>query len=195
MELYGAHAQAPFNSMSLAIHTSTDPMSLANAVTKQVLAVDPQQPVYRIRTMNDFLASSLERRKLSMLLLAIFAGTALMLAAIGIYGITSYSVAQRSQEMGVRMALGASRTGILRLVLSQSLTLAAVGVVAGVIGSFILTTLLANMLSGMLFNTTAIDPMTFIAVAAVLIGVTILASYLPARRATKVDPMVALRYE
>jgi putative ABC transport system permease protein len=195
MELYGPHAQFPFNSMSLAIHTSTDPMSLANAVTKQVLAVDPQQPVYRIRTMNDFLASSLERRKLSMLLLAIFAGAALMLAAIGIYGITSYSVAQRSQEMGVRMALGASRSGILRLVLGQSLTLAAVGVVAGVIGSFILTTLLANMLSGMLFNTTAIDPITFIAVATVLIGVTILASYIPARRATKVDPMVALRYE
>ena len=93
------------------------------------------------------------------------------------------------------MALSASRTDILRLVLSQSLTLATVGVVARVISSFILTTLLANMLSGMLFNTTAIDPMTFIAVAAVLIGVTILASYLPARRATKVDPMVALRYE
>jgi putative ABC transport system permease protein len=130
-----------------------------------------------------------------MLLFAIFASAALLLAAIGIYGITSYSVAQRYQEMGVRMALGASRTGILRLVLGQSLTLAAIGVLAGLLGSFILTTLLANMLSGMLFNTTAIDPLTFIAVAAVLIGVTVVASYLPARRATRVDPMVALRYE
>jgi putative ABC transport system permease protein len=157
--------------------------------------VDPQQPVYRIRTMNEFLASSLERRRLSMLLLAIFASAALALAAIGIYGITSYSVAQRSQEMGVRMALGASRGGILRLVLGQSLTLAAVGVVAGLIGSFILTGLLASMLSGMLFNTTAIDPLTFAAVAGILIAVTVLASYLPARRATRVDPMVALRYE
>jgi predicted permease len=195
MELYWPQLQNPFNSMSLAIRTTTEPMSLANVVQKQVLAVDPQQPVYRIRTMNEFLASSLERRRLSMLLLAIFASAALALAAIGIYGITSYSVAQRSQEMGVRMALGASRGGILRLVLGQSLTLAAVGVVAGLIGSFILTGLLASMLSGMLFNTTAIDPLTFAAVAGILIAVTVLASYLPARRATRVDPMVALRYE
>jgi predicted permease len=195
MELYWPQIQNPYNSMSLAIRTTTEPMTLANVVQKQVLAVDPQQPVYRIRTMNEYLASSLERRRLSMLLLAIFAGAALALAAIGIYGITSYSVAQRSQEMGVRLALGASRGGILRLVLGQSLTLAAVGVVAGLIGSFILTGLLASTLSGMLFNTTAIDPLTFGAVAAILIAVTVLASYLPARRATRVDPMVALRYE
>jgi predicted permease len=195
MELYWPQMQRPFNSMSLAIRTSTEPMTLANAVQKQILAVDPQQPVYRIRTMNEFLASSIERRKLSMLLLAIFAGAALALAAVGIYGITSYSVAQRSQEMGVRMALGASRTGILRLVLGQSLTTAAIGVTAGLIGSFILTGLLSSMLASMLFGTTAIDPLTFAAVAAVLIAVTILASYIPARRATRVDPMVALRYE
>jgi putative ABC transport system permease protein len=195
MELYWPEVQNPSNSMSLTIRTSTEPMSLANAVTKQVVAVDPQQPVYRIRTMNEFLASSLERRKLSMLLLAIFAAAALALAAVGIYGITSYSVAQRSQEMGVRMALGASRGGILRLVLGQSLALATVGVVAGLIGSLILTSLLANMLSSMLFSTTAIDPATFLSVAAVLIAVTLLASYLPARRATRVDPMIALRYE
>jgi predicted permease len=195
MELYWPELQTPFNSMTLTIRTSTDPMTLANAVQKQVQAVDPQQPVYRIKTMNEFLASSLERRRLSMLLLAIFAGAALALAAVGIYGITSYSVAQRSQEMGVRMALGASRGGILRLVLGQSLTLAAVGVVAGLFGAFVLTALLANALSGMLFDTTAIDPLTFGLVAAILIAVTVLASYLPARRATRVDPMVALRYE
>jgi putative ABC transport system permease protein len=195
MELYWPEMQNPYNSMSLTIRTSTEPMSMANAVTKQVLAVDPQQPVYRIRTMNEFLASSLERRKLSMLLLAIFAGAALALAAVGIYGITSYSVAQRSQEMGVRMALGASRGGILRLVLGQSLALAGIGVAAGLLGAFVLTTLLANMLSGMLFNTTAIDPVTFTLVALMLLAIAAIASYVPARRATRVDPMVALRYE
>jgi predicted permease len=195
MELYWPAPQNPFNAMSLAIRTSTEPMSLANAVQKQILSVDPEQPVYRIRTMNEFLASSIERRKLSMLLLAIFAGAALALATVGIYGITSYSVAQRSQEMGVRMALGASRSGILRLVLGQSLTMAGIGVIAGLIGSFILTGLLASMLESMLFNTAAVDPITFVLVAMVLIAVTILASYIPARRATRVDPMVALRYE
>jgi predicted permease len=195
MELYWPEVQNPSNAMSLAIRTSTDPMSLANAAQQQVLAVDPQQPVYRIRTMNEYLASSIERRKLSMLLLAIFAGAALALAAVGIYGITSYTVAQRSQEMGVRLALGASRGGILRLVLGQSLAVAAVGVVAGLIGSFIMTGLLSSMLASMLFNTTAIDPLTFTLVAAVLLAVTVLASYIPARRATRVDPMVALRYE
>jgi putative ABC transport system permease protein len=195
MEVYWPEVQRPFNSLSLAMRTSTEPMSLANAVQKQVLAVDPEQPVYRIRSMNEYLASSIERRRLSMLLLAIFAGAALALAAVGIYGITSYSVAQRSQEMGVRMALGASRGGILRLVLGQSLTLAAVGVVAGLFGAFILSALLSTMFTSMLFNTTAIDPLTFILVAAILIAVTVLASYVPARRATHVDPMVALRYE
>jgi predicted permease len=197
MELYWPEAQNPYPSMSLTIRTTAtiEPMSLANAVQKQVLAVDPQQPVYRIRTMQEFLASSVERRKLSMLLLAIFAGAALALAAVGIYGITSYTVAQRSQEMGVRMALGASRGGILRLVLGQSLTLAVAGVLAGLLGSFILTALMSSMLASMLFNTTAIDPVTFVLVAAALIAVTVLASYVPARRATRVDPMVALRYE
>jgi putative ABC transport system permease protein len=195
MELYWPQVQNPYSSMSLTVRTSVEPMSVANAVQKQVIAVDPDQPVYRIRTMQDYLASSVERRRLSMLLLAIFAGAALALAAVGIYGITSYSVAQRSQEMGVRLALGASRGGILRLVLRQSLSLAAVGVVAGLIGAFILTTLMSTMLTSMLFNTTAIDPLTFAIVAATLIAVTILASYIPARRATRVDPMVALRYE
>ncbi len=195
MELYWPEVQNPYSSMSLTVRTSVEPMSVANAVQKQVIAVDPDQPVYRIRTMQDYLASSVERRRLSMLLLAIFAGAALALAAVGIYGITSYSVAQRSQEMGVRLALGASRGGILRLVLRQSLNLAAIGVVAGLIGAFILTTLMSTMLTSMLFNTTAIDPLTFAIVAATLIAVTILASYIPARRATRVDPMVALRYE
>ncbi len=195
MEFYWPAAQNPYSSMSLTVRTSVEPMSIANAVQKQVIAVDPDQPVYRIRTMQDYLASSVERRRLSMLLLAIFAGAALALAAVGIYGITSYSVAQRSQEMGVRLALGASRGGILRLVLRQSLSLAVVGVVAGLIGAFILTTLMSSMLTSMLFNTAAVDPLTFAIVAATLIAVTILASYIPARRATRVDPMVALRYE
>jgi putative ABC transport system permease protein len=190
-QLYWAEAQNPYPSMSLAIRTSVDPMSLAGAVQKQVMTVDPEQPVYRIRTMEDLMATSLARRRLSMLFLAIFAGAALALAAVGIYGITSYSVAQRSQEMGVRLALGASRSGILRLVLGQSFRLALAGVAAGLLGSFLLT----GLMSSLLFDVTAADPMTFAIVAAVLIVVTLAASYVPAWRATRVDPMVALRYE
>jgi putative ABC transport system permease protein len=190
-ELYWPEAQTPYSSMSLAIRTSVEPLSLGSAVQKQVIAVDPEQPVYRIRTMEDLMATSLARRRLSMLFLAIFAGAALALAAVGIYGITSYSVAQRSQEMGVRLALGASRSGILRLVLGQSLRLALAGVAVGLLGSFLLT----GLMSSLLFDVAAADPVTFAIVAATLIVVTLAASYVPAWRATRVDPMVALRYE
>jgi predicted permease len=191
VEVYGAEAQRPTRSMSLAIRTSVDPMTLASAVQKAVVQVDPDQPVYRVRTMTDLMATSLARRRLSLLFLGIFAGAALLLAAIGIYGITSYSVAQRSQEMGVRLALGASHGGILRLILGQSLRLAVFGVVAGLIGAFTLTGLMASQL----FEVPAADPITFVAVGAVLILVTMAASYIPAWRATRVDPMIALRNE
>lgn len=191
VQLYWPHLQNPTRSLSFAIHTTLDPRTLGGLVQQAVVAVDPDQPVYRLASMNELMASSLARRRLSMLFLALFAGAALLLAAVGIYGITSYSVAQRSQEMGVRMALGATRGGILRLVLGQSLALAIAGVLVGLVGAYALT----GVMSSLLFQVTAADPATFLLVAAVLLLVTTMASALPAWRATRVDPMVALRCE
>jgi len=191
VQVYWPEAQDPSPSMGLVIRTVGDPHSLAATVQKGVQAVDPEQPVYRVRTMEELLAGSLARRRLSMLLLSVFAGAAVMLAAVGIYGIMAYWVNQRSHEMGVRMALGAGRLDVLRLVLRQSLMLAGVGVAVGLVGSLALTRFIASLL----FNVRANDPMTFLTVALSLAAVALLASFIPARRATKVDPMVSLRYE
>ena len=176
--------------LSLAIRTQTDPHNFAATVQKEIQSVDPDQPVYRVRTMDEMEQSSMARRRLSMLL-GIFAGAALLLAAVGIYGIMSYWVNQRSHEMGIRMALGAGRMDVLRLVLRQSGILAGLGVGLGLAGSLALTRLIA----GLLFNVKPTDPVTFILVAITLAGVALLASLIPAQRATGVDPMVALRYE
>jgi putative ABC transport system permease protein len=191
VEVYFPEAQRPVESLSLAIRTASDPATFAPAVQKEIQAVDPEQPVFQVRTMEDLLQSSLERRRLSLLLLGIFAGAALLLAAVGIYGVMSYWVNQRSHEMGIRMALGAGRMDVLRLVLRQSVMLAGIGVALGLVGSLVLT----RMMEGLLFNVKPTDPITFILVAAALAGVALLASFLPAYRATSVDPMVALRYE
>ena len=192
-EFYWPYAQTQFamQSMNLAIHTSVDPLSLSAAVQKQVLAIDPDQPVYHIRTMQEIMWNSMERRRLSMFLLAIFAGMALLLAAVGLYGVMSYSVAQRSREMGIRMALGAQIGNILRLVLGQGLTLSLVGVVAGLAGSLIFV----RFMSSLLFNINAIDPATFALVSLLLIGVGLLACFVPAYRAARIDPVNALRQE
>src|SRR5438445_13241350 len=141
--------------------------------------------------MPELMADSVSRRRLAMLLLAIFAGAELVLAAVGIYGVMSYSVTQRAHEMGIRMALGASRASVLGLVLGQSLSLTLAGVAVGLAGSLIL----AGLLSSLLFNVPARDPLTFVLVAFGLTAVALVASYLPARRATRVDPVVSLRYE
>jgi predicted permease len=178
--LYWPHAQNPWPSMSLAVRTSADPRTLATAIQREVLSVDPDQPIYKVRTMNELMADSVARRRLAMVLLAIFAGAALVLAAVGIYGVMSYVVTQRAHEMGIRMALGASRTNVLRLVLSQSLSLALAGVGLGLVGS----TVVAGLLSGLLFKVPPRDPVTFVLVALVLTAVAVVASYLPARRAT-----------
>jgi len=193
VEFYWPYAQTgfPLTSMSLAIHTAGDPRSLANAVQKQVLSLDPDQPVYRIRTMRELMAESLARRTLSMWLLAIFAGIALLLAAVGIYGVMSYSVAQRAHEVGIRMALGASGMNVVRLVLGQSLWLTFGGVGIGLAGSVLLT----NFLSSLLFGVKATDPLTFLLVALILTTVALVASLIPAYRAAKIDPVDALRQE
>ncbi|HEY6390119.1 MAG TPA: FtsX-like permease family protein, partial [Bryobacteraceae bacterium] len=194
VELYWPYDQTPFplGAMSLAIHTaSQDPRTLAAAVQRQVLALDPDQPVYRIRTLMELVSESMARRRLSMFLLAIFAGAALLLAAVGIYGIMSYTVAQRAHEVGIRMALGARSLDVVRLVLGQSLWLTLAGIAAGLAGSLLLT----NFLSSLLFNVKATDPATFSLVALILMLVALFASFVPAYRATTVDPVNALRQE
>ncbi|HKT50275.1 MAG TPA: ABC transporter permease [Candidatus Angelobacter sp.] len=192
-EFYWPYSQTNFalGSMSLAIHSQVDPMSLAGAVQKQVQAIDPDQPVYRIRTMHELMSESMARRRLSMFLLAIFAGLALLLASVGLYGVMSYSVAQRSHEIGVRMALGAQIANVIKLVVSHGLMLSLAGIVAGLVGSL----LFAGFMSSLLFDTRAIDPLTFAAVAVVLLVVALLACFVPAYRASRIDPANVLRQE
>ncbi len=191
VQLYWPYAQGPWPYISLVVRTSLEPHSLAAAIQKEVLTIDPDQPISNVRTMPELLSESVARRKFSMLLLAVFAGVALLLAAIGIYGVISYMVTQRSHEMGIRMALGASRASILRLVLGQSLFLTLAGVLLGLAGSLLVSRLIASLL----FNVTATDPATLAGVAVFLAAVAMAASFLPARKATKSDPMAILRYE
>jgi putative ABC transport system permease protein len=191
VQLYWPHRQNPARSMSLALRTSLDPATLSPSVQREILGLDPDRPVFRVRAMEQLLADSIARRKFSMLLLAIFAAAALVLASIGVYGVISYAVAQRSHEMGIRIALGASRTSVLKLVMSQSLTLALIGTAIGLAGSFWLT----RLISTLLFDVEAHDPATFAIVPGFLVAVALAAGYIPARRATRVDPMIVLRYE
>jgi putative ABC transport system permease protein len=177
--------------MSWAIRTSNDPSALNAAIQREIMAVDGQLPISKIRTMEQVVSESTARQNFNMLLLSIFAGLALLLAAIGIYGLMSYTVEQRTQEIGIRMALGAGRGDMLKLIVRQGMLLAGIGVAIGLAAAFGLTRLLASLLFGV--KTT--DPATYAAVALVLITVALFASYVPARRATKIDPLIALRYE
>jgi predicted permease len=190
--LYWPQEQNPSSTMSLAVRTSSpEPHALSATVQREILAIDPDQPVYKVRTMHELMGDSVARRRLAMLLLALFAGAALALASFGIYGVMSYLVAQRAHEMGIRIALGASRAGVLRLVLVQSLAITLAGVTVGLVGSLVM----AGLLSSLLFNVAPRDPVTFGPVSALLTLVALLASFLPAHRATRVDPVVSLRYE
>jgi putative ABC transport system permease protein len=175
----------------LLVRSVVDPLSLAGAVRDQVWALNKDQPVFNVRTMEQMVSESIAPRRFSALLMVIFGLVALALASIGIYGMMSYSVAQRTSEIGIRMALGAQRRDVLAMVIKQAVGLALLGVVAGLVTALALARLLRNLL----FGVGAADPLTFGVVAFVLLSVALLASFVPARRATEVDPMVALRTE
>jgi len=188
--------QSPWNvAVSFVLRTDGDPASAAAAARRTVAELDRELPIYDVRTLTRVVDDSMAQPRFASFLLAIFGAAALLLAALGIYGVMAYSVAQRTREIGVRMALGAQPQDVLRLVLGQGMALSAAGVGAGLAGGVLLVLLLARVLAPLLFETSTLDPWTFAAVAALLLGVSLLATYLPARRATRVDPLVALRYE
>jgi putative ABC transport system permease protein len=173
------------------VRTDDDPKAIAANVRGAVWDVDKHLPVTRIRTMEEVRSMSIVSPRLNLLLFGLFAALALVLAAIGIYGVTAYSVAQRTREIGIRVALGARGNDVLRLVVGQGARLALTGVLLGMIGAFALTRLMASMI----YCVSAADPLTFFAVAFLLAFVALTACYIPARRAMRVDPLVALRYE
>jgi predicted permease len=184
-------SQTPLQDMTLLVRTTTEPLSLVGPVRAAVLSVDPNQPISNVSTLEKVVDDSIAQRRLNMLLMGLFGGLAMLLSAVGIYGLLSHAVTQRTQEMGIRMALGAQVGDVLKLVLKQGMTLALVGEAIGLAGAFLLT----RLIRGLLFGVTPNDATTFVVVAGVLTIVALLACYVPARRATKVDPLVALRYE
>ena len=184
-------SQNPAGSMTLVVRGAADPMPLAAAVREQVWAVDHDQPIYDVKSMDKMLADMTSQRRLNMLLMGIFAGSALLLAAVGIYGVVSYGMTQRTHEIGVRMALGARKAQVLSLVLRQAMIVAVMGLAVGSIASLLLTRLMVTLLYGV----SPTDPFTFGSIPLLLVGVAFVASYIPARRVTNVDPMKALRYE
>jgi len=189
--VYVPHQQHAADSMAIAIRTDGDPAALTSAVRREVLKLDSEQPVSNVRTMEQVLSDSLMLRRISMLMLAVFAALALTLATVGIYGLTAYTVSRRTHEIGVRVALGASRSHILRLVVGHELVTSLIGAAIGLGAALLLT----RGLSSMLYGVTATDPLVFAGVPVLLIAVSVAASYAPAQRATKIDPLVALRYE
>jgi putative ABC transport system permease protein len=191
VQLYWPEPQRPTGFMAVAIRTSSNPMSLAPTLQKMVLEIDSQQPLDRVLTMQDVMADSLARRRLTLTLLGAFAAGAMLLAALGIYGVTAFMVTQRQQEIGLRMALGASRGNVVGMVARQAMSLLATGLAVGLVLSFSLMWLLSSLL----FAVPPYDPVSLASAAAVLAVVALIACSIPAWRATRVDPLVALRYE
>lgn len=189
--MYVSNAQSPVYFQALVVRAAMDPSGLRQALSRAVHEINKDQTLTEVRTLDQIKADSMASNRLRSLLLTVFASIAVLLAAIGIYGVISYSVEQRTREIGIRAALGASRGDLLRLILRGGMLMAGIGLVLGFGGAIGLTRLLANLL----FGVGERDPMTIAAVAAILACVALLACYIPARRATKVDPMVALRYE
>jgi putative ABC transport system permease protein len=190
-EIYFSSLQSPFEAMSIVIRSSVEPGSLAGAVRGAVAEVDKTVPVADIETMDRIITESVMQPRFNMVLLGLFSAIALMLSAAGIYGVTSYTVTQRTHELGIRLALGAQLGDVLRLILKQGLAVILIGVAIGLAAAFVLTRLLRTLVFGISTN----DPVTFIGITLLLSLVALIACYVPARRATKVDPLVALRYE
>jgi putative ABC transport system permease protein len=189
--VYFPHPELPYEFMTLVIRTAGDPEEMAPAVRGELRAIDPDQPVSDVRTMNQVMADTVGRARFNTLLLGLFAGLATLLAAVGIFGVMSYSVTLRTREIGLRMALGAQPGRVLMLVLKQGLLLTLIGIVIGLAGALALT----RVMSSLLFGVGATDPTTFAAIVLLLAFVSLIACYIPARRATRVDPLIALRYE
>jgi putative ABC transport system permease protein len=190
-EVYLSYLQHPTGNLRVVVRTAANPENLTAAVESQIRGVDQDVPFSEVETMRNVVSDSVGTQRITMLLLGLFAGLAIVLAAVGIYGVISYSVAQRTHEIGIRMALGAEQRDVLRFVVGKGFALTAFGIGAGLVGAFALT----RLLSSLLFGVSATDPFVFGGVSLLLAVVALLASYIPARRATKVDPMVALRYE
>jgi putative ABC transport system permease protein len=191
MQIYLPHSQFPTSFDTIVVKTENEATAMTGAVRDQILAVDKDQAVYNITTLEELQSESILLRRLFMLLLVVFALIGLILAAIGIYGVMSYAVTQRTQEIGIRMALGARAADVLRLIVGNGMTLALAGVAIGLVSAFGLTRLMETVL----FGVTPTDTVTFAIVAIGLIAVALFACYVPARRATRVDPLVALRHE
>jgi putative ABC transport system permease protein len=195
-QIYFPHSQPLYGvfvprDMTLAVRTSLDPASVTNAVREQVFAIDRDLPLYSIATMDQLISTSVAQPRLNLSLLVAFAALALILSAVGVYGVMAYAVTQRTHEIGIRMALGALPADVLMQVLAEGGRLAAFGVALGLVAALALTRLMASLL----FGVKPTDQLTFAAVAAMLVCVALAACYIPARRATRVDPIIALRYE
>ena len=190
-QVYLPHAQYAFGSLTLVARTKVEPLSLAGEVRQKVLELDPDQPVSNIASLDHVLSGSIASRRFNAILLGALAGLGLLLASVGIYGVLSYGVAQRTREFGIRTALGATSRDLLSLVFRRGLTLFSAGVVAGMFAAFALT----RLMSSLLYGVSPADPLTFAAIVFFLGAVAVLACFVPARRASRVDPMVALRYE
>ena len=189
--VYVPFQQHPVTGVFLAVRTAVPPMSVVPAVREAVLALDKEQPINEVRTMSDIMSQTYGAIRFPMTLLWIFAALALVLSAVGIFGVMSYTVSRRTQEMAIRMALGASRHEVLMLVLREGLRVTGFGVVLGLVAAVALS----RVMAGYVYGVTATDPLTLFGASLLLVGVALLASYLPARRATGVNPMRALRYE
>jgi predicted permease len=189
--IYAALAQWPLDEMSVVMRSTTTPAATLGAARDVVRSLDPQLPVYEARPLEDIVRESIAERRFYALLLATFAALALVLAAVGIYGVIAYAVQQRRRELGIRIALGASREKVIGMVIRQALTLTLIGVAAGLMTAVALM----RVLQGQLFSVTTTDPLTFVMVAMILVGVALLACLVPARRALAVDPASAMRAE
>jgi putative ABC transport system permease protein len=194
--LYFVHAQAPYawvpvRSMMLTVRSAVEPTSLVGAIRREVQALDPSVPLYQVRTMDQAVADTTSTQRFSMLVQLLFGLVALSLAAVGLYGVLAFTVARRTAEIGIRMALGAQRSDVQRMVVGQGMGIVAIGLALGVGGAMGS----GQLLRSLLFGVSPDDPGTYVAVVGVLLAVALLASWLPARRAARVDPMVALRTE